>query len=100
MRRFTRTFAVGKALRLLPWRDSFHAKPSIPDKPIFSPDRDSKPAISRTGLSTLIPRGKHRGRKRPDKPITHASRKNKPRIPPRQKEHLDKSSYNFCRAPV
>src|SRR5438093_358927 len=59
MRRFTRTFAVGKAPRLLTWRDSFHAKPSIPDKPIFGPDPKSKLAISRTGLSTLIPRGKH-----------------------------------------
>jgi hypothetical protein len=54
--------------------------------PIISPDRESKPAISRTNLSTLIPRGIHGDRKQPDKPITNPSRGNKPRIQPRQKQ--------------
>jgi hypothetical protein len=60
------------------------------ESPIFMPDPDSKQAISRNGFSTLIPRGEHRDRKRPDKPITHPSRKNKPGIPARQKEHPGK----------
>src|SRR6266511_6111482 len=58
--------------------------------PIIGPDPESKPAISRPYYSTLIPRGIHGDRKRPDKPITHPSRKNKPVIPPRQEEHLDR----------
>jgi len=58
--------------------------------PIFSPDPESKPAISIPYYSTPIPRGIHRDRERPDKPITHRSRKNKPVILPRQEEPLDK----------
>ena len=58
--------------------------------PIISPDPRSKPAISRPHYSTLIPRGIPGDRKKPDKPKTHPSRKSKPGIPPRQKEHLDK----------
>jgi len=51
--------------------------------PIISPDPDSKPTISRTRLSTLNHRGKHRDRKGPDKPITRPSQRNKPRTKPR-----------------
>src|SRR2546426_9787754 len=47
-----------------------------------SPDHKSKLAISRPLVSTLIPRGIHGDRQRPDKPITHPSRKTKPGIPP------------------
>jgi hypothetical protein len=54
--------------------------------PIISPDLDSKPSISRTGFSTLIPRGKHRDRKRSDKPIIRPFSTDEARIQPRQKQ--------------
>ncbi len=60
--------------------------------PIISPDPDFKPTISRTRLSTLNHRGKHRDRKGPDKPITHPSQRNKPRTKPRQKHPSEKNS--------
>ncbi len=56
---------------------------------IISPDRDSKPAISRPYYSTPIPRGKHGDRRTRDKPITRPYRTNMPRIPPGQKEDLE-----------
>src|SRR5438128_1602747 len=46
--------------------------------PIISPDSKSKPTISRTRSSTLIPRGIHGDRKTQDKPITSPSQRNKP----------------------
>src|SRR6266508_4368763 len=57
---------------------------------IISPDPKSEPAISIPYISTLIPRGIHGDRKRPDKPITSPSRKTKPGIPLRQNEDLDR----------
>src|SRR5207249_6596966 len=60
------------------------------NSPILSPDPDSKPAISRTRFPTLISRGIHGDRKRPDKPIMFPSRKNKPGILSRQRERLNK----------
>ncbi len=68
--------------------------------PIISPNPKSKPAISRPYYFTLIPRGIRKVRKRPDMPITHPSRKNKPGIPPRQKEHLDKKFLYFYKVLV
>ena len=59
--------------------------------PIISPNPKSEPAISRPYYSTLVPRGIHGDRKRPDKPITRPSRKNNPRIPSRQKEDFEKN---------
>jgi hypothetical protein len=56
---------------------------------IISPDRASKPAISSTTFSTLIPRGKRGDHRARDKPITRPYRTNMPRIPPGQKEDLE-----------
>src|SRR5260370_23474545 len=58
--------------------------------PSISPNRESKPTISRTRSSTLIPRGIHGDQKRPDKQITSPSPTNKPRITPRQKTVSEK----------
>jgi hypothetical protein len=58
----------------------------ISKSPIVSPDRNSKPTISRTGHFTLIPRGKRRDRKTQDKPITRPSQENKPKNIPGQEE--------------
>jgi predicted enzyme related to lactoylglutathione lyase len=69
-----------------------------PKSPIISPNPNSKLAISRTGHSTLIPRGKHRDRKTRDKPITRQSRKNKPENIPGQEEHLKKTRITFAEA--
>src|SRR5712692_5794686 len=46
--------------------------------PVFSPNPESKPTISRNRFSTLIPRGINRDRKQPDKPIASPSPRNKP----------------------
>src|SRR5713101_1310822 len=73
----------------LAWRVTLHGEVLAGKSPIFSPDPDSKPAISRSPISTLIARGKHRDRKTRDKPITRPSRKNKPIIIPGQKEDLE-----------
>ncbi|OLE88268.1 MAG: hypothetical protein AUF79_13570 [Crenarchaeota archaeon 13_1_20CM_2_51_8] len=70
-----------------------------PESPIFNPDPDSKPTISRTVLFTLIPKGTSRDRKIVDKSIVCLSRRNKPRIPPRQKEHLDKKFLQLLQSP-
>jgi hypothetical protein len=72
---------------------------SVSQTPIISPDLGSKPAISRPYYSTLIPRGINGDRERPDKPITYPSRKNKPGIPPRQKEPLDKKFLQLLQSP-
>jgi len=56
---------------------------------IISPDRDSKPAISRPYYSTPIPRGKHGDRRTRDKPITRPDRKDKPETAPGQKIDLE-----------
>jgi hypothetical protein len=57
---------------------------------ITSPDSGSKHVISRTGFSTLIPRGIHGDRKTSDKPITRPSQRNKPETGFRQKEDIEK----------
>src|SRR5438128_6928160 len=73
--------------------ESYHWRIKLEDSfrhrylPIISPDPESKPAISRPYYSTLIPTRIYKDQKRLDKSITHPSRKNKPRIPPRQKKH-------------
>jgi len=89
MRKFTKTSAAGKAHRLLTWRDSFPAKPRILDKPIFSPDPDSEPVISRTGLSTLIPR-KARGSKKPGQVDNSSVSRKQAQIGFRQEAVLEK----------
>jgi hypothetical protein len=66
----------------------------VTKSPIISPNLDSKPTISRTGFSTLIPRGKHRDRKRPDKPIIRLFSTDKARIQPRQKQVPKKESLD------
>jgi len=52
------------------------------NSPFISPDPDSKPAISRTRFSTLIPRGTHRDRKTGTGQKTRPSHGNKPIIKP------------------
>src|SRR5207245_4465971 len=100
MRKFTRTSAVGKErLRQLRRTGLFAAKHS-PDKPIFSPDFRSKPAISRTGRPTLIPRGTHGYRETRDKPRTPLPQENKPESGSDRKRIWKINSYNFCRTPV
>ena len=54
------------------WRD-----PLGHNRPLSALISKSKPTISRTRSSTLIPRGIHRDRKTRDKPITSPSQRNK-----------------------
>src|SRR2546426_12295768 len=68
--------------------------------PIFSPDFGSKPTISRTGKSTLIPRGTHGYRETRDKPRTPLPQENKPESVSDRKRIWKINSYNFCRTPV
>jgi len=53
---------------------------------IISPDPDYEQAIFRTYISTLIPRGFRGDQEILNKLIMNRSRKNKPEIPPGQKE--------------
>jgi len=93
------SLTVSKVTDKLPLELQFHQHPRSdlylrPQKgklksPIITPDPKAKPAISRQYYSTLIPRGIHGGRERPDKPITCPSRKNKPENIPGQEEDLE-----------
>src|SRR5439155_25715743 len=55
------------------------------DKLIISPDLDSRQAIFRTLIPTLVPRGFLGNQEIADKLITNPSEKNEPEIPPGQK---------------
>src|SRR5205807_1950803 len=100
MRRFTRAFAAGKARWRQLRRTGLFAAKHSPDKPIFSPDSGSKPAISRTGKSTLIPRGIHGYRETRDKPRTPLPQENKPESVSDRKRIWKIKSYNFRRTHV
>jgi hypothetical protein len=100
MRRFTRAFAVGKERWRQLRRTGLFAAKHSPDKPIFSSDFGSKPTISRTGRSTLIPRGTHGYRETRDKPRTPLPQENKPESVSDRKRIWKINSYNFCRTPV
>src|SRR5438128_6847600 len=68
--------------------------------PIFSPDFGSEPAVSRTGKSTLIPRGTHGYRESRDKPRTPLPQENKPESVSDRKRIWKINSYNFRRTHV
>ena len=68
--------------------------------PGISRDFGSKPTVSRTGKSTLIPRGTHGYRETRDKPRTPLPQENKPESVPDGKRIWKINSYNFCRTPV
>src|SRR5205807_3716603 len=99
MRRFTRAFAAGKARWRQLRRTGLFAAKHSPDKPIFSPDFGSKPAISRTGKSTLIPRGIHGYREPRDKPRTPLPQENKPESVSDRKRIWKIKSYNLSQDP-
>src|SRR5438309_10990714 len=67
---------------------------------ILRPDIDSKPEISRRGLSTLIPRGTHGYLDTRDKPRTPLPQENQPKSVSDRKRIWEINSYNFCRNPV
>jgi hypothetical protein len=67
---------------------------------INNPDPDSKQPIFGTCFSTLIPRGFHGDRKSPDMPITSPFQRNKPRIPPGQKEGFEKKFLDLDESPA
>src|SRR2546428_139262 len=79
---------IGPSLARLPSWPASRLKPTR-KSPIVSPDLDSKPAISRSSISTLIPRRIHGDRKTRDKPKTTPSRKNKPENIPGQEKDLE-----------
>src|SRR2546425_7321461 len=68
--------------------------------PGISRDFGSKPTVSRTGKSTLIPRGTHGYRETRDKPRTPLPQENKPKSVSDRKRIWKINSYNFCRTPV
>src|SRR5437879_9209458 len=100
MRRFTRVFAVGKERWRQLRRTGLFAAKHSPDKPIFSPDPKSRPAISGTRSFTLIPRGTHGYRETRDKPRTPLPQENKPESVSDRKRIWKINSYNFCRTHV
>jgi hypothetical protein len=62
----------------------------------MSPDSSSKPAIFRLYYFTLIPRGIHRDRKWPNKPIIRPFSADKARIQPRQKQVSEKEYLDLA----
>src|SRR6266702_8351487 len=83
---------------LLPLPSSFVA-PHRWKSPIISPDRDSKPAISRTRFFTLIAMGICGDQKTREEPITRPPGKHKPKITPGQEEHLEKRFVYLLQKP-
>jgi len=69
------------------------------DSPIISPNLDSKPAISRTRSSTLIPRGFHGDRKKREKLITSPFPRNNPRSQPYRNRLVKKKTQIVLKVP-